>query len=233
MIGRILGLGTAARGVGEAVGGVAEVFLGNRAARDAADQERFSRVLAQFSEEFGRPTGGRFDGFVNGLNRLPRPMMALGTLVLFVYAMVDPHGFATRMQGLAYVPEPLWWLLGAVVSFYFGARELHHYRGRRFDLPLPPPRHTMSYHCRNPRTLQHGREHPRPQPRDPALPRRRRQSPIRITMRPSRSGGAAPEHAGRQKRRPPPRPCYRASGSSLRTCFSRSSTRSWAAFRAT
>lgn len=135
MIGRILGLGSAARGVGEAVGGMAEVFLGNRAEREAGEQERFNRVLAQFGEEFTRPVCGRFDGFVNGLNRLPRPMMALGTLVLFVYAMVDPPGFSTRMQGLGHVPEPLWWLLGAVVSFYFGARELHHYRGRRFDLP--------------------------------------------------------------------------------------------------
>ena len=28
------------------------------------------------------------------------------------------------------MPEPLWWLLGAIVSFYFGARELHHQRSR-------------------------------------------------------------------------------------------------------
>jgi hypothetical protein len=28
------------------------------------------------------------------------------------------------------VPEPLWWLLGAIVSFYFGARELHYQRVR-------------------------------------------------------------------------------------------------------
>ncbi|MHA1127862.1 MAG: 3TM-type holin, partial [Alphaproteobacteria bacterium] len=33
-----------------------------------------------------------------------------------------------RMQGLAYIPDPLWWLLGAIVSFYFGAREMHHFR---------------------------------------------------------------------------------------------------------
>ncbi|HLS58995.1 MAG TPA: holin family protein [Paracoccaceae bacterium] len=140
MIGRILGLGSAARGVGEAIGGVAEVFIGNRAEREAGEQERFNRVVAQFGEEFTRPVCGRFDGFVNGLNRLPRPMMALGTLVLFVYAMVDPPGFSTRMQGLGHVPEPLWWLLGAVVSFYFGARELHHYRGRRYELPPAPVR---------------------------------------------------------------------------------------------
>ena len=57
-------------------------------------------------------------------------MLALGTLGLFVYAMAAPAGFSTRMQGLQLVPEPLWWLLGAIVSFYFGARELHHQRTR-------------------------------------------------------------------------------------------------------
>jgi hypothetical protein len=35
------------------------------------------------------------------------------------------------MAGLAGVPEPLWWLLGAVVGFYFGARELHYLRRPR------------------------------------------------------------------------------------------------------
>jgi hypothetical protein len=44
--------------------------------------------------------------------------------------MANPENFAIRMQGLAYVPDPLWWLLGAVVSFYFGARELHYARDR-------------------------------------------------------------------------------------------------------
>jgi len=43
-------------------------------------------------------------------------------LGLFITAMVDPVWFASRMQGVSLVPEPLWWLLGVVVSFYFGAR---------------------------------------------------------------------------------------------------------------
>jgi Holin of 3TMs, for gene-transfer release len=137
MIGRILGLGTAARQLGGAVGDVAEVFVGNRAARDAAEHERFGQVLAQYGDEFAHSPQGWFDQTVNGMNRLPRPMMAIGTLGLFAYAMADPAGFAERMQGLAYVPEPLWWLLGAVVSFYFGARELHHYRGRKLTLAQP------------------------------------------------------------------------------------------------
>ena len=45
--------------------------------------------------------------------------------------------FTTRMQGLNYVPDPLWWLLGAIVSFYFGAREMHHMR-QRMVVPFAP-----------------------------------------------------------------------------------------------
>jgi hypothetical protein len=33
------------------------------------------------------------------------------------------------------VPEPLWWLLGAVVAFYFGAREAHYFRARPVSMP--------------------------------------------------------------------------------------------------
>ena len=64
------------------------------------------------------------------MNRLPRPAMALGTLALFLSAMHDPAWFAARMQALALVPEPLWWLLGAIVSFDFGAR--HQAKGQEF-----------------------------------------------------------------------------------------------------
>lgn len=91
----------------------------NTAARDAAALEQ---AMVQFAAEFSVAPVGRFDRVMNGVNRFPRPALALGTLGLFVAAMVDPVWFASRMQGVAMVPEPLWWLLGAVVSFYFGAR---------------------------------------------------------------------------------------------------------------
>ena len=78
--------------------------------------------MVQFGQEFVVERKGWFDRFMDGLNRLPRPALALGTLGLFVSAMVDPLWFSARMQGIALVPEPLWWLLGVIVSFYFGAR---------------------------------------------------------------------------------------------------------------
>ncbi len=77
---------------------------------------------AEFAAQFGARNRGWFDPFMDGLNRLPRPALALGTLALFISAMVDPLWFAARMQGIALVPDPLWWLLGVIVSFYFGAR---------------------------------------------------------------------------------------------------------------
>ncbi len=90
--------------------------------------EAYMAAHASHLAEFTHSRPGWFDSFVNGLNRLPRPLLALGTLGLFGYAMASPEGFSRRMQALAEVPEPMWWLLGAVVAFYFGAREAHHLR---------------------------------------------------------------------------------------------------------
>ncbi len=100
----------------------AEVFRINAEAADQRSVETQRAALEQMAGEFRLESRGMFDRIIDGLNRIPRPAMALGTLGLFVAAMVDPLWFGERMAGLALVPEPLWWLLGAIVSFYFGAR---------------------------------------------------------------------------------------------------------------
>jgi hypothetical protein len=128
LISLLLGLGSAAGSIGNAASDVAEVVAGNQAKRDDAEHKEHLAALDQLSKEFASSQGGWFDQVVDGLNRLPRPLLALGTMGLFIYAMTDPLGFAQRMRGLQLVPDPLWWLLGAIVSFYFGARELHHFR---------------------------------------------------------------------------------------------------------
>ncbi len=109
----------------------AEVFTENveNAAVRAADARAAS--LAQFASEFQHQRRGLFDRLIDGLNRLPRPLMAFGTLGLIAAAMVSPVWFSERMTGLALVPEPLWWLMGAIVSFYFGAR--HQAKGQEFQ----------------------------------------------------------------------------------------------------
>ena len=101
----------------------AEIFLENAEAGAGRDATMKENVLAQFAAEFAARDRGWFDRIMDGINRVPRPALAIGTLGLFISAMVDPIWFAARMQGIALVPEPLWWLLGVVVSFYFGARQ--------------------------------------------------------------------------------------------------------------
>ncbi len=108
-----------------------EVFRPNAEAQSVRDAAQQAAALAQFAAEFGIERRGLFDRFIDGLNRLPRPFLAFGTLGLFVAAMVDPVWFAQRMQGVALVPEPLWWLMGATVSFYFGAR--HQTKAQEFQ----------------------------------------------------------------------------------------------------
>lgn len=132
-----------ARDLTLAVGQVADGFRPNATQQMQLGHEAYRAALTQHGAEFEFGRYGWFDRLMNGLNRLPRPMLALGTIGLFVYAMVDPGGFAPRMQGLSLVPDPLWWLLGAIVSFYFGARELHYARSpqRRARVgrgPKPP-----------------------------------------------------------------------------------------------
>ncbi len=107
--------------------------------RETPDQlgARATRVQVHAMQQHGREFQagpGVFNRFMDGVNRLPRPALALGTLALFISAMTDPVWFSERMQGLALVPEPLWWLLGVIVSFYFGAR--HQIKNQQFQREL-------------------------------------------------------------------------------------------------
>ena len=110
-------------GGARAVTNVVEVFRPNaeRGARRNFDVR--TAAMAQFAAEFQQPPVGPFDSFVNGLNRLPRPFMALGGLGFFVFASIDPVGFAARMAALELVPAHLWILLTLIFTFYFGGRE--------------------------------------------------------------------------------------------------------------
>ena len=112
----------------------AEVFVENAEASAAREAALRGDALAQFGREFSSPRQSWFNTFMDGVNRLPRPLMALGTIALFVCAMSNPTWFAARMQGIALVPEPLWWILGAIISFYFGAR--HQVKGQEFQRQL-------------------------------------------------------------------------------------------------
>jgi len=109
----------------------AEVFRENAESGATREAGMRGEALNQFGQEFRAEQRGLFDRFMDAVNRLPRPIMVMGVFALFVSAMFDPIWFAERMVGLALVPEPLWWLLGVIVSFYFGAR--HQIKGQEFQ----------------------------------------------------------------------------------------------------
>jgi hypothetical protein len=63
-----------------------------------------------------------YDRLLDAVNRLPRPLMVLGSLSLIASALVAPDWFQARMDALSDMPEALWWIIGAVLSLHFGAR---------------------------------------------------------------------------------------------------------------
>jgi hypothetical protein len=111
-----------------------EVFRENAEAGAKRAHDDRSVALEQFAADFAQTERGGFDRAIDGINRLPRPLLAFATLALLISAMVDPFWFAKRMEGLLLVPEPLWWLLGVIVSFYFGAR--HQAKSQDFQRSL-------------------------------------------------------------------------------------------------
>ena len=129
LIERLLGL--VFGGGGAAVRETVEVFRENAEAGAQRTADFREAALAQHSAEFKIERKGGFDRFMDGLNRLPRPLLVLSVFGLFSAAMASPIWFAERMQGLSLVPEPMWWFFGVVVPFYFGGR--HQMKGQEFQ----------------------------------------------------------------------------------------------------
>jgi hypothetical protein len=79
--------------------------------------------LDQFAAEF-QPRRNRtwWDSFIDGLNRLPRPLITLGVLAFFVLAPFDPLRFAQIARAYELMPDGFWALLSIIVAFYFGGR---------------------------------------------------------------------------------------------------------------
>lgn len=122
-------------GAGKAISNVAGVFLPNAEARSRRDHERAIATSAQYAAEF-RYVENRnaFDSLVDGINRLVRPTIVYGVIALFVFAYVDPIEFQIMMESIGAIPEPLWYIMGAIVGFYFGSRELHKHRDTKKGL---------------------------------------------------------------------------------------------------
>jgi Holin of 3TMs, for gene-transfer release len=122
-------IGDVVKGVGGAVTDVAHVWKEDaeagaqrRHAETMAVTEQDMATMQQFATEFSAPRDGWWDSFINGLNRLPRPLITFGILSMFVIAPLWPERFVLIAQGWQLIPEGAWALLGIVIAFYFGGR---------------------------------------------------------------------------------------------------------------
>jgi hypothetical protein len=107
-----------------------EVFKPN--AETSAERDHVERMalsdqdlasLQQFAAEFQAREGRTWwDSLVDGLNRLPRPLITLGILGFFVLAPLQPVRFLEVARIYALMPDGFWALLSVVIAFYFGGR---------------------------------------------------------------------------------------------------------------
>lgn len=113
-----------------AASGLWGTIFGNRQDRDRQFHDQSMASHQQFAAEFTAYREGRtwWDSLVDGLNRLPRPVMVSLVIAYFMTSWLDPILFSEINVGLAAVPEPMWVLLGTIVGFYFAAREMSHWR---------------------------------------------------------------------------------------------------------
>ena len=107
-----------------------EVFKPNaeqQAAREHLERLNLGKqdlaALEQFAAEFqSKRTATKWDSFIDGLNRLPRPLITLGILGLFVLAPADPVRFLEIARAYQIMPDGFWALLSIIIAFYFGGR---------------------------------------------------------------------------------------------------------------
>lgn len=85
--------------------------------------EQDMAALQQFAAEFhARERRTWWDSLVDGLNRLPRPLITLGILAFFVLAPLEPVRFLEIARVYQLMPDGFWALLSVIVAFYFGGR---------------------------------------------------------------------------------------------------------------
>lgn len=111
----------------DSVGRTAEVFVGNKAQREMGRHLENMAVHDQYAAEF-QYRGNRtlFDSIIDGLNRLPRPLITfavLGSMPGSIYMIFNyPTEFRLLVEALAILPSGLWMLFSMVVGFYFAGR---------------------------------------------------------------------------------------------------------------
>jgi len=114
--------GGGAKHAASAVETVAGAFKPNAEASDARGHEYAKAALAQYAAEFAHPRRGWFDGLVDGLNRLVRPVVTLSLFGVLPATWIWPEETAVAISALMLLPAGYWATLSIILGFYFGGR---------------------------------------------------------------------------------------------------------------
>jgi len=122
-------------GIVDSVGGVIGKVFGSKNDRDRYKHQSDMMVHNQYAAEFRhRENRTWWDSLVDGLNRLPRPVMVFLTISYFLLSYFDTVEFQKVNVALDTVPSSMWYVLSAIIGFYFAARELHKNRDKKMAL---------------------------------------------------------------------------------------------------
>ena len=134
IIGSLLGGGIS--GAVDSVTKLAQVFVPNKTERESNihdEQMSVEDTLAAEASAQQRESRTTWDSFIDGLNRLPRPIIALGVLAVFVWCPLDPVAFSKAMTAYQLVPEWLALLFAQVIALFFGGRMLQNWTMKPVD----------------------------------------------------------------------------------------------------
>ena len=134
--------------VGDALKNVFDFSLNTRRAKhgDVAEQNNNlsaeqQNILSAYAKEF-QSSHNWWDSFWNGINRMPRPLFVVTIFIYFNLSWANSELFDISNEGLSRVPKNMWWIMGAIISFYFGSRhfqKMGEMKTRRDNPPQPAP----------------------------------------------------------------------------------------------
>lgn len=110
---------------------VTKTITGDKVEAERHTHAENTALRAQVAAEAAAAINYRtpWDSFVDGLNRLVRPLFTFGVLYLFIWCARDPASFAASMEALRLMPSAGWAVLGTIVAFWFGTRTIKDFKG--------------------------------------------------------------------------------------------------------
>lgn len=103
---------------------IVEIFRVNAEQAAQRGHTADAAALDQFAAEFAaRANRTWWDSFWDGLNRAPRPLMALWVIWVLAWTPVDPVFMAQVFEAWSIIPQSIWAIILLVVTFFFGGRQ--------------------------------------------------------------------------------------------------------------